>query len=78
VQVTNTGLTALNIVTVSIGGTNPLDFSAHNLCPSSLAPGSSCQIQVTFSPMVKGSRAATLAVISNDGEDDVPLSGTGK
>jgi uncharacterized repeat protein (TIGR01451 family) len=76
-EVTNVGLTTLTIDSVSISGTDPGDFSRTNLCPSSLAPGKSCQIQVTFRPMALGNRFATLVFKSNDGTDGVPLSGSG-
>jgi hypothetical protein len=77
-QLKNVGLTVLNIQSITIGGTNPADFTAQSFCPASLSPGSSCNINVTFTPLVKGSLSATLVLTSNDGTRTVPLSGTGK
>jgi len=61
-----------------VSGTNPSDFKAINQCTSPVAPGGSCQIEVTFTPKAKGNRSAFLNVSSNDGTDTVPLTGTGK
>ncbi|HEY6248330.1 MAG TPA: choice-of-anchor D domain-containing protein [Candidatus Angelobacter sp.] len=74
----NVGLSALNIQSITIGGANPADFTAQSFCPASLSPGSSCNINVTFKPLVKGNRSATLVLTSNDGTTTVPLTGRGK
>ena len=50
---------------ISFTGTNSSDFSQTNNCPESLASGSSCTIQVTFTPSGSGSRSATLSVSDN-------------
>lgn len=76
-QLKNVGLTALNIQSITIGGANPQDFSFQSSCPASLSPGSACNINVTFTPLVKGKLAATLILTSNDGTTNVPLSGQG-
>jgi uncharacterized repeat protein (TIGR01451 family) len=77
IQVTNVGLTPLVIQSVSVSGTNAGDFTATNLCTSAVAPGGSCQIEVTFTPKAKGNRVAALVVHSNDEPHVVPLSGVG-
>jgi hypothetical protein len=56
------------------GGTAPCGAAS-----TSLAPGASCTVAVTFSPKAAGSLPASLTVASNDplGADVVPLTGTG-
>jgi hypothetical protein len=58
----NQGTVALNISSIAFGGTNPGDFSQTNNCPSSLAAGGHCTIQVTFTPTQTGARSAELQV----------------
>jgi lactonase family protein with 7-bladed beta-propeller/centrosomal CEP192-like protein len=50
---------------ITIGGSNPNDFSQTNNCTSSIAIGSSCTITVTFTPLAVGGRSATLTVTTN-------------
>ncbi len=68
----------LNISSISFGGTNPLSFSQTNDCGSSLAGGSTCTINVSFTPVVGGSLSATLNVNdnANNSPQTVSLSGT--
>lgn len=79
VTLSNTGTASLSITGITIGGTNPGDFSQTNNCGSSLAGGSSCTINVVFKPTVTGSRAATLQVADNvaGSPQTVALAGTG-
>jgi hypothetical protein len=58
----NLGTVALNISSIALGGANPGDFSQTNNCPSSLAAGGHCTIQVTFTPTQTGARSAELQV----------------
>ena len=79
VTLKNSGTTALSLTGMSISGTNTADFSESSTCPSSLAAGSSCPINVTFKPAAKGIRSATLKITDNaqSGSQTVALSGTG-
>jgi hypothetical protein len=76
---TNSGNAALVITNVTIGGTNPADFSQTNTCGTTLAAGTSCTISVTFTPQAVTSYTATLTV--NDNASGSPqtatLSGSG-
>jgi hypothetical protein len=81
VTVTNNGTAAMRIATVSVGGGDAADFAvAATTCGgTTLAVGTSCRIDVTFSPTAAGDRAATLTIA-----DDAPgaphrvaLAGTG-
>jgi hypothetical protein len=47
---------------VSVGGADAADFAAASACPSTLAPGASCNVFVTFSPSAAGARSASLAI----------------
>ena len=74
----NVGLSSLTIVGFTISGNNPGDFSFTSSCPTSLTPGNSCNINVTFTPSVTGNRDAKLVLSSNDeGGEFVPLTGVG-
>src|SRR5260370_12505916 len=68
VTLTNSGNAPLTITSVTLGGTNPGDFTPANQCPlspSTLAAGASCTISATFTPAALGSRSATLSIADN-------------
>src|SRR5262249_23267595 len=71
--------TALNISGFSFSGSNPGSFTQTNNCGSSVAAGSSCSINGTFTPFGNGALSATLNV--NDDATNTPqtvsLTGTG-
>jgi len=70
VSVTNVGTRPLLVSGVGVGGAHPADFAATSNCtPAPLAPGSSCSVQVAFTPTVTGLRSAEVSVV-----DDGPLS----
>lgn len=74
--VTNEGQFNLNISSVTTTG----DYSETDNCAgASIAPGSSCQIQVTFDPSQAGQRLGTMTVFANvaGGQLNVTLAGTG-
>ena len=75
VTVTNTGAATLTIGSISTSG----DFSETEDCVGGIAPGGSCQVQVTFSPTAIGARTGVLTVMANvpGGQQTVSLSGTG-
>jgi len=76
VTVTNTGSSALTTGTVTATG----DFSATGNCVgSTVQPGKSCTIQVSFTPTGVGSRTGMLTIFTtvNGGELTVSLSGSG-
>ena len=58
----NIGNAALDISSVTLGGTDPGDFSDSYGCGSSLAPGASCSISATFSPLASGDLSATISI----------------
>ncbi|HEV2424235.1 MAG TPA: MBG domain-containing protein [Terriglobia bacterium] len=83
VTVTNTGTVALIINSITRGGTNGSQFGQTNTCPiggAGLAGGSTCTINVTFTPTTRGAKSATLNVnpASPATTQSVSLSGTGQ
>ena len=58
----NSSGSTITSISISFTGANAGDFSQTTSCGSSLANGSSCLINVTFTPAAIGLRAATLSV----------------
>jgi len=79
VTLSNQGTVTLNISEITIGGTNPGDFSQTNNCGTSVPAGGQCTIQVTFTPTQKGTRSAKLQVYDDvePSPQEVALGGTG-
>ena len=75
VTVANTGSVNLNVSGVAVTG----DFLETDNCSGSLSTNSTCQIQVTFSPSISGTRTGILTVSGNvaGGQQSIDLSGTG-
>ena len=78
VMLSNYGTVALS-VSFSITGTYPHDFAQNNTCGSSVAPGASCTISVSFKPTGINARTANLSITDNSpgSPQTVSLSGTG-
>jgi hypothetical protein len=64
ISISNGGSATLTISTVELSGTNAGSFAETNDC-STVAPGASCNISVTFGPLFAGALSATLMVQSN-------------
>lgn len=73
IGITNTGTTAFGVNKLVL----PADYSSSSNCPLPLPAGASCVIQVTFSPVALGTRAATAAVGSGGTTIPVALTGQG-
>ena len=71
----NNGNASLSIAGIASSG----DFAETNSCSASLAIGSSCAIQVKFTPTATGTRTGTLTVDDNASGSPqvVSLKGTG-
>ena len=65
ITVSNTGDAAAAISGITISGANAADFAQTNNCPASLAVGSNCTANLTFTPGVLGIRNAQFNVASN-------------
>src|SRR5579872_301653 len=74
----NDGTAAVNIKSIAISPNNGT-FTQTNNCPSTMAPNTSCQIQVVFTPPDTGQYSATLSVTDSDksSPQTAALSGTG-
>jgi FG-GAP-like repeat/Abnormal spindle-like microcephaly-assoc'd, ASPM-SPD-2-Hydin len=79
VTLTNNGTGPLNLSNAAITGTNSGDFPQTNNCPSTLAVGASCQINIRFAPTATGPRSGSLALTDNapGTPQTIPLSGSG-
>lgn len=79
VTVSNVGNVTLNIsnISISLGWADRDDFTFTTGCGSSLAPGASCSIVVTFYADDSGTRTATLCIKDNapNSSQSVPLVG---
>jgi hypothetical protein len=62
VTLTNKGGVPITLYPIEISGVNPGDFTQTNTCGSSLNPGASCTIQVTFTPTAVGGRLGHVAI----------------
>jgi hypothetical protein len=79
ITLTNSGNESLSISSIGLTGANPGDFTQSNTCGSSVAPGNTCMISVSFTPPATGTFSATLALTDNasGSPQSVSLSGTG-
>ena len=65
--------TALAIASITLGGTDPSDFTAKSNCGTSRLPGHDCTITVTAKPTVAGAQTATLTIKDGAGTQTVQL-----
>ncbi|MEW8098001.1 MAG: autotransporter domain-containing protein [Candidatus Thiodiazotropha endolucinida] len=72
VTVTNQGSAPLTINSISTEG----DFSQTNDCGSEITAGSSCDIQVVFTPQSTGAASGALNIDTSDGLSRIVLSGS--
>jgi Beta-propeller repeat/Abnormal spindle-like microcephaly-assoc'd, ASPM-SPD-2-Hydin len=79
VNLDNSGTGTLPISSVAIGGTNSNDFAQTNDCGTGIVAGTSCTINVTFSPSATGTRNASLIITDNasNSPQSIPLTGSG-
>jgi sorbitol-specific phosphotransferase system component IIA len=75
VTLTSCGTTNLLLTSIVASG----DFAQRDACPASIAPGSKCLINVTFTPTGTGTRMGAITITDNaaNGAQTVPLTGTG-
>jgi hypothetical protein len=80
VMLTNTGSASLTVTKIATTGSNPSDFRhASNCGGTSIAPGHSCTIQLSFTPASAGSFSAIMQITDNasDSPQSIALSGSG-
>jgi Beta-propeller repeat/HYDIN/CFA65/VesB-like, Ig-like domain len=79
--VTNTGNANLTITALTISGTNSGDFTldSSSTCTTStpVAPNGTCTVVIKSTVGAAGDRTAALAIASNAGSGNVPLTGKG-
>ncbi len=76
--ITNLGTARLTRLSLLKNGLNGSDFTVSDLRVSSLAPGASTSVNVTFKPTTPGTRWATIHISSNDADEksfDIVLTG---
>ncbi len=66
VTMSNVSSTPVSITGITLGGTNPGDYSETNTCGSSLAGGAKCSISATFKPTATGTRTASISIADSD------------
>jgi centrosomal CEP192-like protein/HYDIN/CFA65/VesB family protein/ASPM-SPD-2-Hydin domain-containing protein len=80
-MLTNAGTDTLHVSSVSISGTNATSFAlgAGNCVGAAVAPNTSCNVPINFTPPTTGPLSATLNVADDawNGPSQFPLSGTG-
>ena len=79
--VTNCGTAPLHISSATLSGTGAGDFSVTPACTAttSVPPGVTCNLSITFTPTAAGTRQATLTIASDisDSPTTILLQGTG-
>ena len=76
ITVTNNGTSLLQVTAVQVAG----DFAQSNNCVGFVSAGASCNIQVSFTPTLRGAENGTLTLTGNfnNGSPTIVLSGTGQ
>jgi hypothetical protein len=79
VLLSNPSMAVLSLGKIAIAGANAADFSEINSCTAQMKGGTSCQVQVTFTPKASGARTAVLTITDNAGTkpQTVKLTGSG-
>lgn len=77
VTVNNTGTVPVPVHSIKLKGKNPGQFAQTNNCPANLPVGSSCTVNVVFSPTFAGKKAAGLWIDAGTGSVKVQLNGNG-
>ena len=79
--ISNTGTATLNLTGILRVGKHRRDFIVTAPQTTSLAPGATTTIRVTFKPTAKGNRSATISIQSDDADEstfNIVVSGVGK
>jgi hypothetical protein len=80
VTVKNGGTTILDITGITVTGTGAADFVVLTTCGATLAPATTCTIDVAFKPAAVASYSATVNITDNGAttSQHIALTGTGK
>lgn len=67
--ITNHGAAVLPLGPIALGGVNPAEFTlGATTCTATLAPAASCTVEVSFKPVSKGTKNATLQISYGSGK----------
>jgi hypothetical protein len=79
VTLSNTGIAAMSITSITVTGTNASSFVFSNNCGTSLAVGANCTIHGHFAPVTPGPLTAAISIVDNaiGSPQSISLSGTG-
>ena len=79
ITLTNSGTASLTLTSITLTGTGANNFSLTKTCGSTLVKGASCTVTVTFKPVSKGAKSATLDVAdkASGSPQKVAVGGTG-
>jgi len=80
ITASNNGTDALNIAAFSISGASDFKIVSDSCSKKTLLPGAGCSVTVRFSPMLIGSKTATVSVSSNapaNNAHTIAVKGTG-
>jgi hypothetical protein len=79
VTLTNSGTGPLTLSSIAVTGTNTKDFGQTNSCGAGIGPGTTCTINVTFSPTATGARSASVTVTDSaaGSPQGITVAGTG-
>ena len=84
ISVKNPGTSAVTLTSIALSGPNVSDFTLTSGCPAppaTLGSGASCNLQVSYHPLVNGSSTALVTITAANGlassTQSAPLSGTG-
>jgi hypothetical protein len=80
VTLSSRGTVPVTLGDFSLAGAYPDDFAATTTCKTDIAPGTTCTVSVTFTPVAAGIRSATLVVTDNapGGPHRIALTGVGQ
>lgn len=81
-RINNEGTATLNISSITIGGSNPGDFTITGTPPANIIAASGIEVlEITFTPLASGVRTATVIIESDDSDEDpfiFNIQGTGE
>ena len=67
--ITNHSASTLSLGSMTLLGVNPAEFTlGTSTCSATLAPAASCSVEVSFSPVSKGTRSATMQIPYGSGK----------
>jgi Tol biopolymer transport system component len=73
----NTGTTALPVLSIELTGKNPAVFSVSHTCEPWVAVGNRCAIKVTYRPTWQGDQSAVVKIVAGDKPISRQVTGTG-